>query len=71
MIKSKLTRKARTMIPLPIRTALCLATGDDLAYRIEGDRVIVTQAAQGVVHDPFARFDEWDSEADRFGYAGL
>jgi antitoxin PrlF len=61
MIKSKLTSMARTTIPLPIRTALRLATGDELAYRIEGDCVIVTKAAQGLVHDPFARFDEWGS----------
>ncbi len=71
MIKSKLTTKAQTTIPLPVRTALHLAAGDELAYRIEGDHVIVTKAARGAVDDPFSSFDEWSSEADRQAYAKL
>ena len=71
MIKSKLTSKAQTTIPLPVRTALRLAAGDELAYRIEGEQVIVTKAENGVADDPFATFGEWSSEADCLGYAGL
>jgi len=71
MIKSKLTSKAQTTIPRPVRTALHLAAGDELAYRIEGDHVIVTKADRGVADDPFAAFDEWSSEADRAAYASL
>ncbi len=71
MIKSKLTTKAQTTIPLPVRTALHLTAGDELAYLIEGDRVIVTKAAYGAVDDPFVSFDEWSSEADRQAYAKL
>jgi antitoxin PrlF len=56
---------------LPVRTALRLAAGDELAYRIEGDQVIVTKAARGAADDPFASFDEWWSEADRQAYAEL
>jgi antitoxin PrlF len=71
MIKSKLTSKAQTTIPRPVRTALDLAAGDELAYRIEGDHVIVTKAVRRAADDPFATFDEWSSEADREAYAKL
>ena len=71
MITSKLTSKAQTTIPLPVRNALRLAPGDELAYAIEGERVILTRAAKVPVDDPFATFSEWSSEADRKGYAGL
>ena len=70
MIKSRLTSKAQTTIPLPVRTALRLEKGDELAYRIEGDYAIVTKADKGA-DDPFATFHEWSSEADRLGYADL
>ena len=71
MITSKLTSKAQTTIPLPVRNALHLAVGDELAYAIDGDRVILTKAAEVPADDPFATFSEWSSEADRVGYAGL
>jgi antitoxin PrlF len=71
MITSKLTSKAQTTIPLPVRTALRLGAGDDLAYTIEGDRVILTKAEKAPADDPFATFSEWSSEADQLGYAGL
>jgi len=71
MIKSKLTSKAQTTIPAPVRDALHLSVGDEIAYTIEGDRVILTKADEGVKDDPFAAFGEWASEADRIGYADL
>jgi antitoxin PrlF len=71
MIKSKLTTKAQTTIPQPVRDALRLKVGDEIAYRIDGDRVILTRAPSGDVDNPFATFSEWDSEADRTGYASL
>ena len=37
MITSKLTSKAQTMIPLPVRNALRVGEGDEIAYRIDGD----------------------------------
>jgi hypothetical protein len=42
-----------------------------LPYQIEGDRVILSQGPPVPAEDPFATFSEWDSEADRAGYAGL
>ena len=71
MIKSKLTSKAQTTIPAPVRDALRLSVGDEIAYTIEGDRVILTKADEGAKDDPFATFGEWASEADRIGYADL
>ena len=71
MITSKLTSKAQTTIPLPVRNALRLGPGDELAYTIEGTRVILTKSTKTPADDPFAAFGEWSSEADREGYAGL
>lgn len=70
MITSKLTSKAQTTIPQPIRAALRLAAGDLLTYRIEGARVVLAKASMTrVEEDPFGAFGEWNSEADRRGYA--
>ena len=71
MITSKLTSKAQTTIPAPVRTALRLREGDELIYSIEGDRVILTKADRVSLDDPFATFDEWSSEDDRRAYAEL
>ena len=71
MITSKLTSKAQTTIPLPVRNALRLGPGDELAYAIEGERAVLTKATKTPADDPFATFSEWSSEADRQGYAGL
>jgi antitoxin PrlF len=71
MIKSKLSTKAQTTIPQPVRAALRLKEGDELAYEIEEHRVILTKAGAGTIDDPFATFGEWESEADRRAYGGL
>jgi antitoxin PrlF len=71
MITSKLTSKAQTTVPQPVRAALRLVEGDELAYEIDGGRVILTKASDRGVEDPFGAFSEWDSDADRKAYAGL
>ena len=71
MITSKLTSKAQTTIPQPVRAALRIREGDALAYRIDGNRVILTKASRAAQDDPFATFDEWASENDRRAYARL
>jgi antitoxin PrlF len=71
MITSKLTGKAQTTIPAPVRAALRLKAGDELVYSVEGDRVIVTKGDRGPVDDPFVTFDEWSSEADQLAYGEL
>lgn len=72
MIVSRMTGKAQTTIPQPVRTALGLKEGDEIAYVIENGRVVITRAASKPTQDdPFAAFAEWDSQADRIAYAGL
>lgn len=71
MITSKLTSKAQTTIPQPVRAALHLKEGDEIAYAIEGERVVLTRAPKEQAEDPFGTFAEWDTEADRRAYAGL
>ena len=71
MITSKLSSKAQTTIPRAVRAALRLEEGDEIAYQIDGDRVIVTRAGAVSPDDPFATFDEWNSEADARAYARL
>lgn len=75
MITSKLTSKAQTTIPQPVRAALHLATGDELVYQIDGERVVITKAAKAsrgeAADDPFRTFSEWDSAADNNAYDDL
>lgn len=72
MITSRISSKAQTTIPRAVRAALGIGEGDVLEYQIEDGRVVVTKAKdQGLRYDPFATFDEWNSEADRKAYADL
>jgi antitoxin PrlF len=71
MITSKLTSKAQTTIPQPVRTALHLKEGDEIAYEIKENLVVLTKASDGPADNPFMTFDEWGSEADRKAYAKL
>jgi antitoxin PrlF len=71
MITSKLTSKAQTTIPQPIRTALHLRPGDELAYEIQEDKIILKKAGKDSSDNPFALFTEWDSQTDRDAYADL
>ncbi len=72
MITSKLTSKAQTTIPQAVRAALHLRPGDEIAYAIEADRVVLTRAAPfESAEDPFHSFAEWDTAADTEAYATL
>ncbi len=71
MITSRLTTKAQTTIPQPVRVALRLRAGDEIAYAIEAGRVVLTRAQPYAADDPFRRFSEWDSAADAEAYGGL
>lgn len=72
MITSKLTSKAQTTIPQPVRAALNIREGDELLYEIVEQRVILTKIHQrGQADDPFRTFREWHSEADEKAYGGL
>ena len=72
MITSRLTSKAQTTIPQPVRAALHLREGDEIAYAIEAGRVLLTRVQpHGTIDDPFRTFSEWDSPADAEAYASL
>jgi len=71
VITSKVTGKAQTTIPQPVRKALRVRTGDEIAYKIERGRVIKTKASRVSKDDPFATFNEWASEHDSKAYADL
>ena len=77
MITSKLTSKAQTTIPQPVRTALGVKEGDELAYTIEDGRVVISKAPPRLprkgdpLEDPFSAFWEWDSKEDAEDFADL
>ena len=76
MITSKLTSKAQTTIPQPVRSALGLSPGDEIAYLIQDGRVSLTKAApkprqRGPFDDPFASFGEWNTPEDDEAFADL
>ena len=77
MITSKLTRKGQTTIPQPVRAALGVKEGDELAYAIEDGRAVVTKAPPRLprrgdpFEDPFSAFWEWDSKEDEEAFADL
>jgi antitoxin PrlF len=72
MITSKLTSKAQTTIPQPVRAALNLQDGDELMYEIADQRVILTKVRRGgETDDPFGTFHEWHSDADERAYGHL
>lgn len=72
MLTSRLTSKAQTTIPQPVRRALRVAPGDTLEYVVRGEEVTVRKARGAEAREePFAVFDEWDSPADREAYGRL
>jgi antitoxin PrlF len=72
MITSKLTTKAQTTVPQPIRAALGLQAGDLLWYELVNGQVILRKSpAVAAKDDPFGAFDEWRSPADEKAYGQL
>ena len=72
MLTSRITSKAQTTIPQPVRRVLRIAPGDVVEYLIEGDQVIIRKArVVAAQDDPFVLFSEWDGDADREAYADL
>ena len=69
MITSKLTSKAQTTVPQPVRAALGLKPGDLLWYELVQGQV-KSPATPGR-DDPFGAFDEWRSPADEKAYGQL
>lgn len=63
MIIGRITAKAQTTIPRAVRLALGVRPGDEIAYEIEGDRVIMRRAGDPF-DKPFASFTEWSDDRD-------
>lgn len=74
MIHSRISSKAQTTIPRAVREALGVSAGDEIAYEIAGDEVIVRRRAR-ISDDPFmanlSTFTEWESDADCRAFADL
>lgn len=72
MITSKLTSKAQTTVPQPVRAALQLKPGDLLWYEVVDDQVILRKSPVAAARDdPFGTFDEWRTQADEKAYGRL
>jgi len=71
MSRGKLDRNGRTTIPVNVRDMLGMRSGDELVYVFGGERGWLARAEPHSANNPFALFEEWDSEADRAAYANL
>lgn len=74
MIIGKITAKAQITLPKAVRRALGLKPGDEVAYEIDGDRVIMTavdEPGDDMFLGNFSTFTEWASEADREAFRDL
>lgn len=73
MIQSRITSKAQTTVPRAVRKALGIAPGDEIAWEIEGDRVILSRVEEAT--DPFVNnfstFTEWADDLDEVAFANL
>ena len=67
MIIGRITAKAQTTIPRAVRLALGIGPGDEVAYEIDGDKVIMKRARR-LEKDMFlanlSTFTEWSDEYD-------
>jgi antitoxin PrlF len=66
MIQSRITRKAQTTIPAPVRKAL---GPEGRRFRRPPNRGGVVMTRAEPADDPFATFTEWGSPEDTEGYA--
>ncbi len=66
MIHSRITSKAQTTVPLAVRRALHIESGDDIVWEIEDGRAYVAKATvspAAFVAD-MSMFTEWVDELD-------
>jgi antitoxin PrlF len=67
MITSRLTSKAQTTIPKPVRAALHLGAGDELVYEIQQNTVILRKASHGKGSDDPGRVSQRRTIKERQG----
>ena len=68
---SRVSSKYQTVIPKAVRNRLSLKSGDVLRYHITSDGAVTLDKVRETEDDPFATFDEWNSEEDERLYRNL
>jgi antitoxin PrlF len=63
MIVGRILAKAQTTIPRAVCLALGVKPGDEIAYEIEGDRVVMRRVGDPG-NRPLPSFSEWGDELD-------
>jgi bifunctional DNA-binding transcriptional regulator/antitoxin component of YhaV-PrlF toxin-antitoxin module len=71
MIRSKLTAKAQTTIPIAVRYHLDLVEGDRLGFILEDGYARLVKIAATPREPPPTLLAEWNSDADERAYDGL
>ncbi len=71
LARSRLSTKARTVIPREVRERLGLRPGDVIAFEEENGRIVVRRWREPACEDSFAVFHEWASLEDDETYADL
>jgi antitoxin PrlF len=69
--QSKVTSKFQTVIPKPVREKLGLKTGDSIRFRFDETGLVTVEKVVQSEDDPFASFEEWQSEEDERLYRDL
>jgi antitoxin PrlF len=71
MIRSKLTAKAQTTIPQPVRYHLGLEEGDMLGFILADGHARLVKINAKPVGGPPGLLAEWESQADERAYDNL
>lgn len=70
-VVARIGPRSQMVIPKTIRERLGVGPGDMVQFRVTAKGVVVERLAIRGEIDPFAAFDEWDSDADRRAFANL
>jgi len=68
---SRVSSKYQTVIPKAIRSRLSLKTGDVLRFHVTVEGAVTLEKVKSPEDDPFATFDEWNSDEDERLYRNL
>ena len=68
IVTARLSAKAQTVIPKPIRDRLGVGPGDVIVFEIRDGEVVLRPLRRTARDDPFAVFHEWSGAADEDAY---
>jgi len=72
LITARLSAKAQTVIPKPVRDRLGIGPGDVIVFEIKDGEVVLRPLRRAAARDdPFAVFHEWSGAADEDAYRDL